>query len=223
VIAASLAAPGWQALPPIRRTAAKRLSEAARTVPQFFLDATAAARPLERARRSLVGVTLTHLLLLAAARALEEHPDVNVNFEERDGVPGLVRLSGTSIGLAVATDEGLVVPTVRHVTTRALSALVEEVDALVERARSGSLRPGDIGGAALTVTNLGPFGISRFHAVVNPPESCILAVGALAGTPPALPLSLTADHRAIDGVQAARFLMDVVALVEDPHRLLEAA
>jgi len=219
----------WEALPKLRRIAAQRLEESARTVPVFTLDAGAWAGDLESFRRQLADVieqragtrlSVTHVLVAAVGRALAGHPDVNVNYEERDGVPGVVRLAGTSVGVAVATDRGLLVPAVRDVAARQLPDLVAEIERVVGQARAGRVPSADMGGAALTVSNLGMLGVRRFHAVVNPPESCILAAGAVHGDPPELALSLSCDHRALDGVQAARFLADVVDLVERPYRLL---
>jgi pyruvate dehydrogenase E2 component (dihydrolipoamide acetyltransferase) len=209
----------WQALSPIRRVAARRLEESVSRVPQFVLEATLDASEFAAFRRDL-GASATPVIVAGVGRALAAHPEVNVNYEKRDGVPGVLRLPGASVGVAVAVDEGLLVPVVRDADTRSLPDLCVEVDRLVDAAQQGRLSPADVGSAAMTVSNLGMFGIRRFTAVINPPESCILAVGALGGEPPGFSLSLSVDHRALDGVQGARFLATLVRLLERPYRCL---
>lgn len=211
--------PTWEPLSPLRQVAARRLEESARSVPQFVLEADVEAFEFVRFRRDL-RASATHVVVAAVGRALAAHPEVNVNFEERDGVPGVARLPGSAVGVAVAVDDGLLVPVARDAGTRLLPELCREIDRVVSAARGGRLLPADIGGAAVTVSNLGMFGVRRFTAVVNPPESCILAIGALVSDRPAFSVSLSVDHRALDGVQGARFLATLVRLLEHPYRCL---
>ncbi|MDW8186334.1 MAG: 2-oxo acid dehydrogenase subunit E2, partial [Anaerolineae bacterium] len=134
------------------------------------------------------------------------------------------------IGLAVATDEGLVVPVIHHADRLALEEIAARRQELVERARSGRLRPEDVQGGTFTISNLGMYGVDAFMPVVNPPQAAILAVGQITervvpvhGQPavqPMLTLTLACDHRAVDGARAAQFLTTLAELIEEPLELL---
>ena len=164
------------------------------------------------------------------AWALKRHPWVNASLVE-----GGIRLHAeVNIGVAVALDDGLIVPVVRGADRLGLSAIAARIRDVAERGRRNRLTPDDVSGGTFTISNLGMHGIDRLTAIINPPESAILAVGRLAKRPiaveretgdevvirPMMAMTLSVDHRVLDGVLAARFLQDVIAALEQPGWLL---
>jgi pyruvate dehydrogenase E2 component (dihydrolipoamide acetyltransferase) len=199
-------------MPRHRLVISERLGRAA-LVPQFSLERTIDARAAREVTSGVKGVTLTHLLLQAVAVALREFPRVNRRWiEEGPRYQPLVRCD---VGLAVATDDNLIVATIPEPDLVGLPELAETVRAVVEQVRRGRLPAGNRGPAAATVSNLGMFGVDRFQAIVDPDQSVILAVGRVITRPvvtdngifgvPQLDLTLTVDHRVADGAEAARF------------------
>ncbi len=174
-------------------------------------------------------MSLTDLLLKAVALALNDHPAVNSSWVEGEIHPN----RGTDIGLAVALDEGLIVPVLRDVARTEITELARRRQALVERARARHLHPEDVGGASATLSNLGMYGVDQFQAVLNPPESVVVATGRVrdrvvavngaAVVRPTMFVTVTADHRVIDGAQAARFLGTLAEALENPGLLPAAA
>jgi pyruvate dehydrogenase E2 component (dihydrolipoamide acetyltransferase) len=208
-------------VPPHRRAIAARLSRAA-AMPQFTVSRTVDARPaLARAAR-LDGVTLTHVLLQAAAAALRVMPDVNRVWLD-DG-PRFLRLAHCHVGLAIAADDNLIVATIPEPDRLGLEELALTTRRAVDEGRRGRLSAVFTAPAAMTVSNLGMFGVDRFEAIVDPDQTAILAVGRAVERPavtadgiaavPQLDLALTADHRTVDGAAAARFLAAVCAELE---------
>jgi pyruvate dehydrogenase E2 component (dihydrolipoamide acetyltransferase) len=211
----------------VRRTIARRLT-AAWEVPVFQLtvsaDMTNANALLERMSELEPGlrVTVTDLLTRVCGSALRRHPEVNVQFEETV----LRRFGSAHVGIAVAAPQGLVVPVLRSVERLTLREVAARRAGIVERARSGSLQVADLEGGTFTISNLGMFGVEQFSAVLNPPQAAILAVGAAVERPvavagevvvrPVMTMTLTVDHRAVDGAPAADFLRTVKTYVEDP-------
>jgi pyruvate dehydrogenase E2 component (dihydrolipoamide acetyltransferase) len=211
---------------------AERMSESWRTVPHFFLlrqvEATRllAWRESLRSRAGYEGVTHTDLLVKLCAAALSEHPRVNASW--RDGK--VLASAGVHIGIAVALEDGLVVPVVHDANDLDLQELAARRKELVEAARSGRLRPEDVSGGTFTISNLGMYGVDAFAAIVNPPQAAILAVGRIvdrvipvAGGPevrPTLALCLSFDHRVVDGARGARFLDTLAGLMEEPAGLV---
>ncbi|WP_069803200.1 2-oxo acid dehydrogenase subunit E2 [Thermogemmatispora onikobensis] len=213
------------------RLMAERTTQSWQQVPHFFLLREARAERLlawhqAMRRRCSSEVTYTDLLVRVVAAALHAHPQINASWQ--DG--RLVRREAINIGLAVATAEGLVVPVIHEADQLSLRALVEMRKELVERARSRRLRPQDLQGGTFTISNLGMYGVDAFNAIINAPQAAILAVGriserviAVAGQPvvaPTMLLSLSCDHRAIDGASGAQFLATLVELLEEPLGLL---
>jgi pyruvate dehydrogenase E2 component (dihydrolipoamide acetyltransferase) len=201
----------------VRGVMARRMAEAA-SIPQFTLFADVSFSAAERARRATnqrgnTRVSLTDVVLRAVALALGEHPALNAHWAEGE----IVEFADPNLGVAVDTDQGLVVPVIHRAHTLDLPALSGRRAELVEAARSGRLVPEQLSGATFTVSNLGMFGIEVFQPVVNPPQVALLSVGRTRedadGT---TTLGLAADHRAVDGVQAARFLERVRELIEWP-------
>ena len=173
-----------------------------------------------------VSITYTDLLVKVVANALREHPRLNATLTDE----GIHLLSEINIGVAVALEDGLVVPVVRDADNARLSEISEQVKSFAERARSNQLTPGELQGGTFTITNLGNFGIDAFTPIINPPESAILGVGRILKKPVVhndeivirsmLTLSLTFDHRVIDGAPAAQFLQTVSGYIQDPYLLL---
>ncbi|HUY71914.1 MAG TPA: 2-oxo acid dehydrogenase subunit E2, partial [Gaiellaceae bacterium] len=169
-----------------------------------------------------VRVTITDLLARVCARALVRHPEVNVQFTEE----ALLRFPSANVGIAVAAPQGLVVPVIHGADRLSLAEIAARRDELVGRARESSLQRADLDGGTFTISNLGMFGVEQFSAVLNPPQAAILAVGATVERPvaregevvvrPMLTVTLTVDHRAVDGAPAADFLRTVKTFLEDP-------
>jgi pyruvate dehydrogenase E2 component (dihydrolipoamide acetyltransferase) len=211
---------------------AERMSESWRTVPHFFLlrqvEATRllAWRESLRSRAGYEGVTHTDLLVKLCAVALREHPRVNASW--RDGK--VLASAGVHVGVAVALEDGLVVPVVHDADDLDLHELAARRKALVEAARSGRLRPEDVSGGTFTVSNLGMYGVDAFAAIVNPPQAAILAVGRItdrvipvagkAEIRPTLVVCLSFDHRVVDGARGAQFLDTLAGLMEEPAGLV---
>jgi pyruvate dehydrogenase E2 component (dihydrolipoamide acetyltransferase) len=215
----------------MRRAIAARLVEGTRTTPVFTIRGSARVDALLALRAEVTSgtgtrVSVTDLVVAAAARAHVAVPEMNVIW-----TPDAVRSFHTvDIALAVATDTGLVTPVLRDVPAKTLSVLAATSADLVTRARSGALRQHELEGGTLTVTNLGPFGVEDFTAVINPPQSAILAIGAARaeavvsggelGIATVMRVTLTVDHRPVDGAIAARWMAAFLALLEAPLRIL---
>jgi pyruvate dehydrogenase E2 component (dihydrolipoamide acetyltransferase) len=211
----------------IRRTIARRLTEAW-TVPVFQLQVSAdmaRADALVAGARELhpeVRVSVTDLLTKVCASALQRHPDVNVSFTDE----ALLRHPSANVGIAVAAPQGLVVPVVKSAERLSLAEIAAVRADLVDRARNQKLRADDMAGGTFTISNLGMFGVEAFVAVLNPPQAAILAVGTTEDRPvardgavvvrPTMTMTLTVDHRAVDGAPAAQFLQTVKAMLEEP-------
>lgn len=212
---------------------ARRTAESKQTIPHFYVSTvtpTAAAEELRHALDALQtesGVTITDIILAACAQALRVVPEVNSSW--LDGQ--VVQKNSINIGVAVALEDGgLMVPVVHEADTLRLSELARTTRSLIRKARQGALQPADLDGASFTVSNLGMYGITEFHAIINPPESAILAIGAIQTNlvlrhgeveeERSLTLSLSADHRAYSGATAARFMQAVKDGFENPLTLL---
>jgi pyruvate dehydrogenase E2 component (dihydrolipoamide acetyltransferase) len=211
----------------IRKTIARRLT-AAWQAPVFQLtvsaDMTRANELVARARELNpdVRITVTDLLAKLCAHALMRHRDVNVQYTE----DALLKFPTANVGIAVAAPQGLIVPVLRSVERQSLAQVAAARGDIVERARDNKLTTQDLEDGTFTTSNLGMFGIEQFVAVLNPPQAAILAVGATVDTPvaregtvairPMLTMTLTVDHRAVDGAAGADFLRTVKQFVEDP-------
>jgi pyruvate dehydrogenase E2 component (dihydrolipoamide acetyltransferase) len=229
--AAPEAAPEFEVveLTSTRKTIARRLTEAW-AAPVFQLTVTADATELVATRERMVELmregdvkpTVSDVLTRLVASALVRHPPVNANFV--DGK--LHRFSAANVGLAVAAPSGLIVPVIRDADRKSVQQVAADRADLVTRARDGKLKLDDLEGGTFTISNLGMYGIEQFIAVLNPPQVAILAVGSIEDRAtaidgelailPALTMTLTCDHRAIDGSEGAEFLSTVKAYVEQP-------
>jgi pyruvate dehydrogenase E2 component (dihydrolipoamide acetyltransferase) len=217
----------------IRRTVARRMAESKREVPHFYMtaeiDMTQCATlkaQLAEVRKD-VAVSYTHLLLRAVALALIEHPRVNARYAAEDAVEFS---AGIHLGIAVALDEGLIVPVLHDCQDKDVFAIATEARALVERVRAGKAEAGDLSGGTFTVSNLGMYPIDEFAAVINQPQAAVLAVGSLAERPvvqngavvarQTMRVTLSSDHRVIDGAEAAQFLQTLKGMLENAVRLV---
>jgi pyruvate dehydrogenase E2 component (dihydrolipoamide acetyltransferase) len=232
-------APGRdEGLSSMRRSIAARLLESYQTIPHVNFSVTADMGAVEALRVELAAAagqdgsrpSLTAVLVKVCAWALLRHPLINATL--RGDV--IHYHDAAHVGVAVALEDGLIVPVIHHAGALGLRAIADRLDDVTRRARERMLRPDDVAGGTFTVSNLGMFGVDRFTALINPPQSAILAAGRVKKQPvvvgsaagdsvvirPMMTLTLSADHRLIDGAVAARFLQDVVAGLERPSLLL---
>lgn len=217
----------------MRRAIARRLSESKRTIPHFYLssdlelDALLALRATLNERLGGEGkLSVNDFIVKAAALALRQVPEANAVWTD----DAVLRLEDVDVCVAVATDGGLITPVVRHADAKGLATLSREVKDLAARARAGSLKPEEYQGGGFTISNLGMYGVGRFAAIINPPQSCILAVGAAERKPVVrgdaveirtiMTATLSVDHRSVDGAVGARFLAALKTIVEEPLRLM---
>ncbi|MDP6522403.1 MAG: dihydrolipoamide acetyltransferase family protein [SAR324 cluster bacterium] len=207
---------------------ADRLTESWTSAPHFSivrnLDATnMAAHKKETKANSSANITFTDLLVKYAASSLKEHPRVNASLI--DGK--LIKNLAINIGIAVATEDGLIVPVIHNADELSLEEITERRKELVARTQEGKLRSGDLDAGTFTISNLGMFDVDSFNAIINPPQSAILAVGRIIdqvvpmdGKPvirPMLTINLSFDHRVIDGARGAHFLKTISNFIEDPN------
>ena len=213
----------------LRQITAQRTTEAKQTIPHFYLtmeidmeEALALRAQLNSLEESL-RISVNDMIVKACAVALEKHPIVNASYQDGQ----LVYPDGIHIGIAVAVEEGLLVAVVRHCEGKSLRRIAQEAQALVQKAREGKLLPDEMTGNTFTVSNLGMFDIDEFSAIINPPASAILAVGAVKKLPVVLEdgsiqprarmkVTLSCDHRVLDGATGARFLQELKRVLENP-------
>lgn len=226
----------WLDLPTIRRITGERMALSKQTVPHFVLtmeaDMTEAVHLREKLMDRIVAETgqrLSHtaLLMKVVALALKRHPLANAEF-----VDGRIKIHrAVNVGVAVGVEEGLVVPVIRATDTKSLTDITLELKAFQEKASSLRFTPDDLSGGTFTISNLGMFGVDQFSAIINVPQSAILAVGRMVNRPvgledgsiglrPMMSLTLSVDHRVLDGVTGAKFLTEVKDLLENPYLLL---
>lgn len=217
----------------MRKVMAERLAESA-SAPHFFLTNVVVVDRLlalraeinERFEESGIRVSVTDMLVKACALTLLEHPRVNASWAGDK----ILQHRRAHIGVAVALEDGLIVPVVRDAATKGLEAIAAETRALAQQARDHTLAPAQFTGGTFTLSNLGMFGIDNFTAVINPPEAAILAVGSTTLEPyvhdgqllsrQIMKITLTADHRVLDGAVAAAFLRDLKRTLEEPLRII---
>ncbi len=219
------------ALSQMRKTIARRLSESLYSAPHFYLTMEINMDKAVEARKSINEYTggkisFNDMVIKAVASALRSHPKVNSSW-----LGDKIRYNHhIHIGVAVAVEEGLLVPVVRFADAKSLSAISSEVKELGTRAKNKQLQPADWEGSTFTISNLGMFGIEEFTAIINPPDACILAVGGIKETvivkdgqfkaSNVMKVTLSCDHRAVDGAVGSAFLQTLKGLLEDPVRIL---
>ena len=215
----------------LRKTIAARLTASVNTAPHFYLRGSARVDGLMRLRAELNGadeirVSVNDLVIKAVARAHMLVPDVNVIWTDE----AILRMGTVDISVAIATENGLVTPVLRSVETLSISQVARATQDFAARARAGQLRQHELEGGSSSVTNLGMFGTEDFSAIINPPQSSILAVGAARPEPvvedgqlvvgTVMHMTMSVDHRPIDGAVAAAWMRTLVALLERPARIL---
>ena len=220
----------------MRKTIARRLQQSMQTAPHFYLTVSVDATQLVALRVSVndyaatqpqaLKVSVNDLIVKAVATAISRHPEVNVSYDN----DRLLFKRRINIGVAVALEQGLIVPVVQDADKRGVLDIAREAKRLIDAARAGKLKPEEFQGGTFSISNLGMYDIESFTAVINPPESAILAVGAI--TPTAvvhqgqvavrdmMKMTLSIDHRALDGATAARFLQELKLLLEQPLGML---
>jgi pyruvate dehydrogenase E2 component (dihydrolipoamide acetyltransferase) len=221
-------------LSPMRRTIGRRMVESKQQAPHFYVTMDVDMGPAMALREQLntmmpddVKISVNDLILKAAAVALKEFPRLNASF----GGEEVEVYKRINIGIAVARETGLLTVVVKDVDKKSLASIAEESEVLVNRAREGRMQADDMIGGTFTVSNMGMFGVDDFVAIINPPQAAILAVGAVQKTPVVneqgeiavgtrMKITVSADHRVTDGAEAARFLREVRAALEQPMRLV---
>jgi pyruvate dehydrogenase E2 component (dihydrolipoamide acetyltransferase) len=216
-----------------RKTIARRLTEAKQTIPHFYLTLDCRIDALLELRKKLNAsagdggkVSVNDFVIRASALALRKIPDANVSWSE----DAILAYQDVDISVAVATPNGLITPIIKQADTKSLRQIAVEMRDLAARARDGKLKPQEYQGGTFSISNLGMYGIREFAAVINPPQSCILAVGngeqrAVADdgelkVATMMTVTLSVDHRAVDGALGAEYLAAFKTLIEDPHSLL---
>jgi len=223
---------GAEKISPMRRVIAQRLSESKQTIPHFYMVSEVDASELLKFKEELtaksggVKVSVTHILLKAVAQALLEFPALNASWGEDE----ILYHDRVDLGIAVALQDGLVVPVIEDAANKSIAQIAKEARQLAELARAGKLPPDKMQGSTFTVTNLGMYGVDHFFAIINPPEAAILAIGTIADkvvalgggvfVRPYMTLTLSCDHRVVDGAVAAQFMGRLKEILENP-RVLE--
>ncbi len=220
----------------MRKTIARRLVEAKQTVPHFYLTIDCEVDRLLAVRKELNGrspegpgaykLSVNDFVIRASALSLRKVPGANASYSDE----GLRLYNWVDVSVAVAIDGGLITPIIRHTDSKGLAEISNEMKELAAKARDGKLMPEDYQGGTFSVSNLGMFGIKHFDAVINPPQGCILAVGAGEQRPvvkdgalaiaTVMSCTLSVDHRVVDGALGARFLAEFKRLIEDPMQML---
>lgn len=215
----------------MRKTIARRLAESKFSAPHFYLTMEINMDKAVEARKSIneispVKISFNDMVIKAVAAALRQHPDVNVSWLGEK----MRKNHHVHIGVAVAVKDGLLVPVVRFADNKSLSHIAQEVKVLAQKAHDKKLQPSDWEGSTFTISNLGMFGIEEFTAIINPPDACILAVGGIKETAIVkngqlavgniMKVTMSCDHRAVDGAVGSAFLKTLKGLLEDPVRIL---
>ena len=233
VVAAAPAEARVETLTRLRQITAQRTTEAHQTIPHFYLtmeidmeEAVALRQQLNQLDENL-RISVNDLIVKACAVAIEQHPIVNATYQNGQ----LVHPNGVHIGIAVAVEQGLLVAVLRHCEGKSLRRIAQESQTLIQKAREGKLMPDEMTGNTFTVSNLGMFGIEQFTAIINPPASAILAVGATKRVPVVqedgsivarqrMKVTMSCDHRVLDGAVGAQFLQTLKQVLENPLWML---
>ena len=215
----------------MRRTIAKRLAESTGPIPHFYLTADYDVTNLSSVRQQMMEIEGTKIsvndfIVRAVALALRQHPNINASW----GDEAITQHGEIHIGIAVATPEGLITPVVRNADQKSVAEIAQEIRALAEKAKNRKLMPNEYQGSTFTISNLGAWGIEEFTAIINPPNSAILAIGAAEARPVVverqivvrdrMKVTMSCDHRVIDGATGAEYLKTLRQLIEQPLRLV---
>ena len=227
--------PDYTLLSPMRKTIAERLSKSKREIPHFYLrkkvfvDKLLSTRQLlnKKLKIKQIKISINDFIIKAIAHALHNNPKCNVTW----GGDRIIKSSSTDVALAVAIEDGLVTPVIKNVKSKSLSDLCEETKSLIERSKNKRLKADELIGGTITISNLGMMGIDSFDAIINPPHGSILAVGKAEEVvvfdesekitkKTIINLTLSVDHRVIDGAIGAKFLNEIASFIEEPINLL---
>ena len=227
--------PDYTLLSPMRKTIAERLSKSKREIPHFYLrkkvfvDKLLSTRQLlnKKLKIKQIKISINDFIIKAIAHALHNNPKCNVTW----GGDRIIKSSSTDVALAVAIEDGLVTPVIKNVKSKSLSDLCEETKSLIERSKNKRLKADELIGGTITISNLGMMGIDSFDAIINPPHGSILAVGKTEEVvvfdesekitkKTIINLTLSVDHRVIDGAIGAKFLNEIASFIEEPINLL---
>ena len=219
----------------MRRTIAKKMLQSKLEAAQTYMSNTVDASNLQRYREALlpfvekkygVRLTITDLMMKVTGAALREHPVVNTRWTEK----GILYLPEVHMGMAMALDEGLIVPVIKSINAKSLGQIAVDRTALIKKGKTNSFLPDDIKGSTFTLSAMGMFGIEQFTAIINQPENAILGVAAIIDKPvvekgqivirPMMNVNLSYDHRTIDGAEAGKFMQTLKAFIEDPVMIL---
>ncbi|HEY4255189.1 MAG TPA: dihydrolipoamide acetyltransferase family protein, partial [Chlamydiales bacterium] len=220
------------ALTPMRKAIATRLQQSKSFIPHFYvrqeIDAAALFEASEQLKKGGLKVTINTFMIRAVALALKEHPAMNSGFDST--TQSIIRFKTVDIAVAVSLESGLITPILRHADYKNLGELSVEMRDLGARAKAGKLAPEEYKGGSFTISNLGMFGVSDFVAIINPPQAGILAVagieecvrvkGGVVSVGKRMNITLSADHRVVDGTDGAKFLKSVQKYLENPALLL---
>jgi pyruvate dehydrogenase E2 component (dihydrolipoamide acetyltransferase) len=219
----------------MRRTIAKKMLQSKIETAQTYMSNTVDATRLQEYRNLLfphvekkygVRITITDLMMKVTGAALREHPIINTRWTEQ----GIIFIPEVHMGMAMALEEGLIVPVIKNINAKSMGQVAAERVGLIEKGKTNSFLPDDIKGSTFTLSAMGMFGIEQFTAIINQPENAILAVGAIIDKPvvergqvairPMMNVNLSYDHRTIDGAEAGRFMRTLKAFIEDPVLIL---
>ena len=211
----------------MRKTIANRLSESKFSAPHFYLTTKINVDSLIELRKNLINnletkISFNDIIIKAVAFSLSKHRNINVSW----GKDTIIKNKDINIGVAIAVDEGLVVPVIKNTDQHNILDISNKIKDFVNRANSKKLSIDELNGNTFTVSNLGMFGIDEFTAIINPPDACILAVGSIQKTPVVkddkivvgnvMKVTLSSDHRIVDGAQGAQFLKTLKTMLENP-------
>lgn len=219
----------------MRKVIAKRLLESKQTVPHFYVSVDASVKKLNKARKEMneylsqfeEKVSVNDIIVKCCANALRVHPNVNASWSEN----GMVIYNNVDVSIAVGIDGGLITPIVKNADIKSLRTIANETKDLIKRAKANKLSLEEFQGGGFSVSNLGMYNVSHFNAIINPPQSAIIAIGGVKNMPKlckktntlcedeVITLTLSCDHRVIDGVLAAEFLNSVKSFIENPNLL----
>ncbi|KAF3362014.1 Dihydrolipoyllysine-residue acetyltransferase component of pyruvate dehydrogenase complex [Chlamydiales bacterium STE3] len=219
-------------LSPVRKIIAERLQEAKSTIPHFYVEKSIDASALLKLREELakhdLKVSINDLVTKGVALALKKHPVINSGFDAKKKM--ILNYQTIDISIAVSVEGGLITPIVRNADLKELREISSEIKVLAKKAREGKLQPQEFQGGSFTISNLGMFGVKSFQAIINPPQAAILAVSGILDIPvvkdgvvipgKVMNVTISVDHRVIDGVAAAEFLASLKHILENPLALI---
>ncbi len=217
----------------MREVIAKRLQESHSSIPSYTLNIDVSISEINKMRKQMnrdvsdeMRISINHLLIKIVSLSMIKVPEINTSWAENK----ILKYKDTDIGIAVAIENGLITPIIRNVNTKGLAIIRDELKDLVIRSHEKKLKPTEYQGGAISISNLGSYGIKSFTSIINPPQSCILSIGTARKIPvirdeavsidEVMSITLTADHRLIDGAVGAQFLSSIKTLIENPNLML---